>query len=159
MINTGTGSVGYMLLMTGHQKLSFLNSIAAVTVNVVLGIILTPRYGAMGVAISTGLAYTVANLARLLQVRLLLKTQPYSKDTLKPLMAGAISALLTGALLYLMSTANLSIRISHIQLPIELLLIPVFLATYVGLILLFKISPDDKIVVDALRKKLRRGKK
>src|SRR5205807_7635925 len=30
MINVSTGSVGYMLLMTGHQKISFLNSLTAV---------------------------------------------------------------------------------------------------------------------------------
>jgi O-antigen/teichoic acid export membrane protein len=47
MANAGTGSVGFMLLMTGHQKLSFINSLAAVVINITLGILLTPRYGAM----------------------------------------------------------------------------------------------------------------
>src|SRR6202022_3683297 len=56
LVNAGTGSVGYMLLMTGHARISFLNSLVAVAVNVVLGIILTPRFGAMGTAIATGLA-------------------------------------------------------------------------------------------------------
>ena len=50
MINVGTGAVGYILLMTGHTKISFLNSLTAVVVDIILGIILTPRYGAMGVA-------------------------------------------------------------------------------------------------------------
>src|SRR3989440_1661955 len=51
MINAGTGTVGYMLLMTGYQRLSFLNSLVAVAVNISLGILLTPRYGAMGTAV------------------------------------------------------------------------------------------------------------
>jgi len=158
MINTGTGSVGYMLLMTGHQKLSFLNSLAAIIVNIVLGVILTPRYGALGLAISTGLASGTVNLMRLLQVRLILKIQPYSWETLKPLAAWVISALLTGSLLSLFSMSNLSIQLFDIRLSIQLSLIPVFLASYIGLLALFKISPEDKIVLERLGRKFRRKK-
>jgi O-antigen/teichoic acid export membrane protein len=161
LANVGTGSVGYLLLMTGHTKLSFLNSLVAVIVNVVLGVILTPRYGAMGTAISTGLAICVLNLMRLLQVRLLLKMQPYRWDTLKPLGAGLISAAIIVCLLYLLSVSHLklSVQLGHAILSVQLLLIPVFLLSYVGLLSLFKSSPEDKIVVDALRKKLLRGKR
>ncbi len=149
-----------MLLMTGHQKLSFLNSIVAVVVNIVLGIILTPRYGAMGVAISTGVAYAVINLMRLVQVRLLLKMHPYRWDAFKPLGAGLISAILTGGMIYLLylSHLKLSIQLGHAILAAQLLLIPVFLAMYIGLIVLFKGSPEDEIVMNSIRKKLARGK-
>jgi hypothetical protein len=37
--------------------------------------------------------------------------------------------------------------------------VPVFVAMYVGLLLLFKIGPEDKIVLDRLGKKLKLGKK
>ena len=101
MINVATGPVGYILLMTGHTRTSFLNSLTAVIVNVAVGVVLTPRYGAMGVAISTGIAVSVVNLMRLLQVWILVKMQPYRWDVLKPVAAGLISAALTGGLLYL----------------------------------------------------------
>ena len=39
------------------------------------------------------------------------------------------------------------------------MLIPVFLALYTGLIVLFKGSLEDEIVMKALRKKCSRGKK
>jgi O-antigen/teichoic acid export membrane protein len=160
IVNAGTGSVGYMLLMTGHQKLSFLNSLAAVVVNVILGIILTPRYGAMGTAIATGLAICVINLMRLLQVRLILKMQPYRRDTLKPILAGFISAAVTGVLLYLVNNANLTFKLFHVvYLSADLALIPVFLGLYGLLLALFKLDPEDQIVVGALRKKFKRGKK
>lgn len=155
MVNVGTGSVGYILLMTGHTRISFLNSLTAIIVNIVVGVILAPRYGAMGVAIATGLAVAVANVMRLLQVRLLLKMQPYRLDVLKPLGAGFISALLTGALLYLLSLAHLSLGVGDF---LELCLVPVFLASYMGLLILFKISPEDQIVLDMLRKKFQRSK-
>lgn len=158
IVNTATGSVGNMLLMTGHQKLSFLNSLTAVVVNVALGILLTPRYGAMGAAISTGIAYAVVNLMRLFQVRILLKIQPYRWDVLKPLAAGAVSAAITGGLLYLMGYLHLSLQLGHADLSLQLLLIPVFLALYGWLLALLKLSPDDQIVVDRFRKKFLSGR-
>jgi len=159
MMNAGTGPVGYMLLMTGHQKLSFINSIVAVVVNVVLGIFLTTRYGALGTAIATGLALAIVNLMRLLQVRLLLKIHPYRPDAIKPILAGLISTLLIGGLLHLLSVANLFIQLFGKKIPIQLSLVPVFLACYVGLLILFKVSPEDKLVLDKLRSKFGRGKK
>ncbi|HKV58818.1 MAG TPA: oligosaccharide flippase family protein [Ktedonobacteraceae bacterium] len=159
LFNAGTGSVGYMLLMTGHQKLSFLNSLVAVIFNVVFNIILTPRYGAMGTAISTGLAYTIVNMMRLLQVYVLLKIQPYRWDSLKPLGAGVISAGVTGILLYLFSDLHLAVHVGHGSLSLQIVLVPVFLAMYIGLVRLFKFSSEDKIVIDALRKKIKRRKK
>jgi len=151
LINAGTGCVGYMLLMTGHQKLSFINSVAGIIVNVVLGVILTPRYGAMGTAISTGLAVVVMNLTRLIQVRLLLKIQPYNRDIFKPLTAWLVSAVISGMFFYLLYHM-------HISLILCLGLVPVFLAIYVGLIALFRLGPEDQIVYVRLRKKLLRGK-
>src|SRR5437667_11639285 len=106
MINAGTGAVGYVLLMTGYQRLSFLNSLVAVVVNIGLGILLTPRYGAMGTAISTGLAICALNLMRLLQVRLLLKMHPYRLDVLKPVAAGLIIAAPVVGLLYLFNVGH-----------------------------------------------------
>ena len=152
IINAGTGCVGYMLLMTGHQRLSFINSVAGIVVNVIFGVILTPLYGAMGTAISTGLAVVVLNITRLVQVYFLLRIQPYTWQMWKPLAAGLISTGISGALFYLL-------YLVHIPLMLRLGLVPLFLALYFGLIVLFKIDPEDQIVVEKLRKKLLRRKK
>jgi O-antigen/teichoic acid export membrane protein len=159
LINASTGAVGYMLIMTGHQKIAFMSSFIAVIVNIVLGVILTPRYGAMGTAVSTGLATCVLNLMRLIYVKRLVKMQPYRWDTLKPVGAGIISAALTGGLIYLLSYTHFSLQIFRIQVSIELSLIPVFIVVYVGLLALFRISPEDRIVLDKLQKKFVSGKK
>jgi len=95
---------------------------------------------------------------RLLQVRILLKMQPYRLDVLKPVAAGLISALLTGGLLYLTYQEHLSWQISHLHITLGLLLVPVFIACYVGLLALFGMSPEDTIVLNMLRKKFKRGK-
>lgn len=159
LINVGTGSVGYMLLMTGHQKITFLNSLVAIVFNIALGVILIPRYGAMGVAIATGVALSIVNLMRLLQVYIFLRMTPFRWDTLKPIAAGLLSAMVTGGFIYLLSRTNLTLHVSHYNISLELALIPVFILLYVGLLAIFKVSPEDKVVLDALRRRLKRGKK
>lgn len=159
MISAATGSVGFMLLMTGHQKYSLFNSAATIILNIVLGLILTPRYGAMGTAISTGMAVSVINIIRLVEVFLLLKMFPYRWDTLKPVLAGIISAAFTGGLIYLLNLTHFTLSLFHWQLSIQLALVPVFLASYTCLLVLFKINPEDQIVVNKLRTKFRGGKK
>ncbi|GCF06882.1 hypothetical protein KDI_04460 [Dictyobacter arantiisoli] len=144
MINAGTGSVGYVLLMTGHQKISFINSLLSVLLNIVLGILLIPHYGAMGTAIGTTMTLLIINIIRYIQVRKLLHFQPYNWHILKPLGAGLFSVLFTGSLLFVCV---------HCNLLIHLLLIPVFMFSYVGCLFLFKSSPDDAIVLDAFRQK------
>ena len=139
-------------MMTGHQKISVVNSVSAVIINVVVGVLLAPRFGAMGVAISTGMAIAVVNLMKLLQVRIFLNITPYQLATLKPIGAGILSAALVEAALYYLN-------MHHVNLFIQLLLIPVFLILYVVFITLFKLGQEDQVVIDALRKKIKRGKK
>jgi O-antigen/teichoic acid export membrane protein len=158
MANAATGSVGFMLLMTGHQKLSFINSLAAVVINLTLGVLLTPRYGAMGTAISTGLATATVNIMRLLQVHFLLHIQPYRKETLKPLGAALISSLVTGEMLYLISLTNWGLYIGRVHIPIEIILIPVFLTLYIWILRLFGASPEDVLILRTLKQKLKLGK-
>lgn len=159
IISASTGSVGYMLLMTGRVKLSFLNSLAAIIANVIFGLILTPRYGAMGIAIATVLAILVVNAMRVLQVRLLLKIQPYRLDVLKPIAASLLAAAIIGIPVYAMSYLNFTVKVFRAQLYPQLLLVPVFVALYIWLIARFKISPEDKIVLDKFAKKFKPGKK
>ncbi len=159
LVSAGTGSVGYMLLMTGRVKLSFLNSLAAIIANVVFGLILTPRYGAMGIAIATSLAIVVVNSMRVLQVRILLKMQPYRLDVLKPIGASLLAAAIIGIPDYAMSYLHFTIKVFHAQLYPQLLLVPAFVALYIWLLARFKMSPEDSIVLDKFAKKFKPGKK
>lgn len=161
LISALVGPVGYLLLMTGHQKYSFFNSLSVVILTVVIGLVLAPHYGAMGVAISTGLAIGVINCIKVIEVYFLLKVHPYRWETLKPISAGVISAMVTGGLLYLFNVAHFSLQIFHLHLTVELqlVLVPVFLVCYIALLALFKLSPEDKIVVDKLTKRFKFGGK
>ena len=150
IVNAATGSVGYMLLMTGHQKWSFVNSVTSVALNIIFGALLIPHYGAMGAAVGTMSALILVNIMRYIQVRFLLKMNPYAWDVLKPFGAGILGAAITGCLLFLLQQTNVFVHI---------LLIPVCLGCYGGFLILFKVGPEDMVVVDALRKKILRAKK
>jgi H+/Cl- antiporter ClcA len=113
----------------------------------------------MGTAIATGLALAAVNILRLVQVKILLHIHPYQWDMLKPLAAGLISSLITWVLINLIHSTHLYIMVFTKKLPIDLVLVPVFLVLYAGLIVLLRFSAEDKIVLSTLGKKLGRGKK
>lgn len=62
MVNALTGPVGFLMVMTGHQvRAAYING-AAVILNVVLNLVLIPRYGIEGAAFSTASAIVLWNV-------------------------------------------------------------------------------------------------
>jgi O-antigen/teichoic acid export membrane protein len=69
LINAFTGSVGYFLLMTGHQAAAMAIMAAALLVSAVLNILLIPILGVLGSAIASTCGVCVWNFAMLVFVR------------------------------------------------------------------------------------------
>jgi O-antigen/teichoic acid export membrane protein len=68
-INVATGSVGYLLMMTGHEK-DMRNSLLVVApCSILLSLWLIPLYGATGAAVATALAIAGQNLLAVFWVR------------------------------------------------------------------------------------------
>jgi O-antigen/teichoic acid export membrane protein len=61
-VNVATGSVGYLLMMTGHEKLIRNNIIASAALNVALNVILIPKYSIIGAAVATAISVATMNL-------------------------------------------------------------------------------------------------
>ncbi|MEM7562434.1 MAG: oligosaccharide flippase family protein, partial [Pseudomonadota bacterium] len=68
-VNIATGSVGYLLSMTGHETHVRNNAIWSAVIAIVLGVILIPAYGLIGAAIATAVAIASQNLLGVYQVR------------------------------------------------------------------------------------------
>ncbi len=98
-INAGTGGVGQMLVMSGHQYRNFFVDLGAVILNIVLNVVLIPKWGILGAAVATSTSIAIANLMLLLQVYLVLGVHPYSLRYLKT-MGVSIVALLCGYVLH-----------------------------------------------------------
>jgi O-antigen/teichoic acid export membrane protein len=61
-INVATGSVGYLLMMTGHERILNLNITIAAIIHLCLCLWLIPQMGALGAAIATALPIALVNL-------------------------------------------------------------------------------------------------
>src|SRR6266511_3582145 len=79
LLNLGTGSVTVLLLMSGKSSSNVFNTMAALAVNVGLGLLLVPRIGIAGAAIGWAAGIAVDNLAALVEVWLLLRLHPFGR--------------------------------------------------------------------------------
>lgn len=62
LVNALCGSVGYLMIMTGHQNQSFRVIVCSALLNVVLNAILIPFFGIVGAAIATSFTMIVWNV-------------------------------------------------------------------------------------------------
>lgn len=69
LVSAATGSVGYMLNMTGHQRLNLLNTVVLGAVNATLNVLWIGRYGAKGAAAAAALSLGLVNILRVVEVR------------------------------------------------------------------------------------------
>ncbi|MCH7521046.1 MAG: polysaccharide biosynthesis C-terminal domain-containing protein, partial [Candidatus Marinimicrobia bacterium] len=145
LLMLGAGSA-WVLIMTGHPKTALANNIITLTVNVLANLYLIPRYGPLGAALGTMVAVGVLTLLRLVEVGALHRMHPFSWMQLKPLLAGIVAL----AVCYL---ANRVIFDWHTVLVLVVGSI-IFLAAYVGSLIVLGLQPDDLAVLAAARRKL-----
>jgi O-antigen/teichoic acid export membrane protein len=62
-VNVATGSVGYLLMMTGHERLIRNVTFAAAATSLAISVMLIPRLGITGAAIGTSLGMAAQNVA------------------------------------------------------------------------------------------------
>jgi O-antigen/teichoic acid export membrane protein len=147
LANTGTGICGVVIDMTGHTKLKLVNSAVALVLSVGLSILLVPRWGVTGTAVTALIVAVVVNLLRLVEVFILFRLWPYNRSYAKPILAGLAAALAGWSLGRL--------------LPIEADLIRLaaggtgLMAVYAGVILMLGFSPEDRAVLSSLNRRVR----
>ncbi|MCU7878590.1 MAG: flippase [Candidatus Thiodiazotropha sp. (ex Lucinoma borealis)] len=72
-VNAATGPVGFIMSMTGHQMLLAKVQGASAVINILLNMVLIPRYGLEGAAIATAISMATWNVWLLIYVRKILK--------------------------------------------------------------------------------------
>src|SRR5699024_10248831 len=90
--NAAIGPSGYVLMMTGHQYLSMINSWALGVLNVVLNYIFITNFGAIGAALATAGTLTAVNFIQIGQIWYTEGLVPYSLAFAKPVAAGVVAA-------------------------------------------------------------------
>lgn len=148
LVNVGTGMGGIILDMAGYTRLKLTNSLVRLGLYLGLNVLLIPRWGIVGAAVTVLIAEGVINLVRLAQVYALLKLLPYNRSFVKPLAAAA--AALAGVL-----------TIGG-QFPGEAgligvaLLATLLLAIYGGVVVLLGLSPLERKMLAGVRERVLR---
>jgi O-antigen/teichoic acid export membrane protein len=68
-VNVATGSVGFVLIMTGRERLARNNAAAAAVLNLLLLVLLVPAFGPIGAAVATSMSVATLNLTAAYLVR------------------------------------------------------------------------------------------
>lgn len=78
-----TGPVGYLIMMTGNERLDTANVTALGALNIGINYVLIQSHGMLGAAVATAVSIALLNLVRLVEIRFLLGYFPYSKSYLR----------------------------------------------------------------------------
>jgi O-antigen/teichoic acid export membrane protein len=142
MLNAITGSVAYMLQMTGKQDYELINMIAVVLLNIVLNYFLIPSFGILGAATATSISIASLNVIRLIEVQLLLKMNPYDLKYLKP-----IIAILFSILTLLFISYN-----TYFESIVWIFQVLIFMGIYGTILIVLRPEPEDLPVLYGLKR-------
>jgi O-antigen/teichoic acid export membrane protein len=150
LIAVSTGPVGVALAMTGYQKWNVYNAIGVAVISVGLSIILVPKMGVAGAGLAAGLSQALVKIARLIQVRFLLKITPYDRSTLKVAATAVITlAMAVLARTYLVVPPGL---VSSIVVMVASLVVVALLTVAMG------VKEEDRLVLAMVLRKVRRSR-
>jgi O-antigen/teichoic acid export membrane protein len=148
LINVGTGAVGLLLIMTGHQNHWFLISAVMLFTNIALNWLLIPRLGLVGAALGTVCAVGGLFSLGLFQVKRSLGLWPYDGRYLKGLLATALSA----AALFLLGLVDVGSQMVKL-----LLTLIVSSGVFVTTLLLLGLDSEDRDFIRLVRARLGLG--
>jgi O-antigen/teichoic acid export membrane protein len=82
LLASACGQVDTVLITAGRSWWSLCNGLVAMVVNVVLDVLLIPRYGIAGAAVGWAAAIAAGNLIPLVQVASVVKVHPFGRSSL-----------------------------------------------------------------------------
>lgn len=146
LINVSTGPAGRVLQMAGKQDIDFLNGVAVMLLNLVLGLVWIPDYGTVGGALAVMVSMAMMHVARSVEVYYFLRIMPYDRRLVKPV----FSALLAFALGFLFrQLANLVSGFLVLAAGVG-----VILASYSTMLLVLGLDEEDLQVIRIIAHKI-----
>ena len=132
--------------MSGHQYTKLFGDIASAIVNIVLNLLLIPRWGLMGAAIATGISISGVHLWRMLQVKLILGVQPFNWSYFKIIGAGGIAGLSGFAVHSWLTSVH--------SLVLVVLTAGAIVVVYAALLLTMGLEEADRTILEEVQKRL-----
>ncbi|GAC1652309.1 MAG: hypothetical protein NVS4B12_23650 [Ktedonobacteraceae bacterium] len=155
LVDSGVGSVNYLLVMTGRPRVILTNTVTTVVVNILLALLLVPHFKILGAAFAAALTIVILNIVGLIEVYWIMKIHPYRWDTLKPILAGGVACVVG---LFLNRFIHVGYGHRAILGTLFALILP-FLLSYVATLALLRFSEEDTMVFDMVRAKFGKSKK
>ena len=138
---SGTGPTGYVLSMTGRPGVNFMNSVIGVSLYIVLGILIVPDHGALGMAYVDAAVTAVINLVRVIQAKVLVGIQPFGRSFIKPVVGTLVGAAVL--LLWRLIPGD--------SYPLEVAGIGVALVAYLAVLRAFGVDEEERYVWEAIK--------
>ena len=136
--NLATGSANNILLFSGKSRVVMVNELIKGVFQIALNILLIPRYGIIGAAISMVASLTAINVLRLVEIYKLLRIHPYELDLMKP-----VGAAFTVYLLMILGK-------EMIQGSAALVMIPIGIGLYFLILVSMGLKDQDRKAVEAI---------
>ena len=147
IINLITGSVNPLMIMTENQKTLFRISLYALIIDILLLVLLVPRFALTGAAISTSVSLSLLYLWELFWVKKNLHLWPFDRRYLKGLAAGV------GCFIAVILISQVNIISATINIGVQAI---ISLGVFIGILLLLKLDPEDKEFLGRIGKRMDR---
>lgn len=142
---TGTGPTGYLISMTGRPGVNFANSVVAVILYLVLGAMIVPTHGVIGMAWVDAGVTALINSARVVQAYFLVGLQPFGRTFYKP-----VVATLAGAV------ALLAWRAVPGPVWVDAIGLVVGSVVYLAALKMLGVDEEERMVLQRIKKRVRR---
>lgn len=151
LVNVGTGAVGNLLNMSGHQRHEMWASAATAVTILLLDVLWVPRWGLAGAAAAVAIGLALSNLLRLYLVHRFLGLIPYELRALRLLLPMAASGLVTWTAWTTFGSA------AHPRewLGLGVAIVSAY-SSFLVVAALFALDPDDHLILRAIRHRLTR---
>ena len=146
LINCGVGSVGYLLLMSGHQRELVKIQVCNATLMIATSSLLVPRYGMLGAALASAISIAVTNLWALFKVFHCLALFPYNSSFYKLALPAAFAALVLELIRF---RAN-----AHSAWLLAAVALTCAYAAFFAILIPFGLDKSDRALIRAAWKKI-----
>jgi O-antigen/teichoic acid export membrane protein len=149
LVNCGTGSVGYLLMMSGNQKRLIRVQAAMTGITLLLNVVLIPKWGITGAALSSAVTNAASNVWYLRELRRALGMSPYNRSYLR-LLPGAVACIAVA--LVLRSTMGWV----RPEWSLVVLSGVVSYAAFLSVVLAMGLDDDDRVIARAVLARFRK---
>jgi O-antigen/teichoic acid export membrane protein len=148
LVNCAVGSVGYLLLMSGNQKVLVKIQVVTAVVTVGCCLLTVPRWGLAGAATAMALGNAGSNAWCLLEVKRVLGLFPYTRGYWRltaPVLTSVFAAL------------GLRFALQSVRPDILMVILAaaIVYAVFVGTVLMAGLEADDRLIASAIWSRVR----